>query len=122
MLFCLQPKESPLHLAVINNRPAVVNSLLSARHDVDVLDQVSRLEPVHSVLLCFNVKFPGFNTMCQQEVLLRFNLWGGTGVSSVDIISVTSLLSPHCCYFAEAKLGFCVYVIKLFIFNRRSCS
>ena len=39
MLFFLQSKEPPLHLAVINNRPAVVNSLLSARHDVDVLDQ-----------------------------------------------------------------------------------
>ncbi|EDL00890.1 mCG114896, isoform CRA_a, partial [Mus musculus] len=34
-----ESKEPPLHLAVINNRPAVVNSLLSARHDVDVLDQ-----------------------------------------------------------------------------------
>lgn len=71
MLFFLQPKEPPLHLAVINNRPAVVNSLLSAGHDVDALDQVSRLEPGHSVLLCFNMKISGFNIICQQEVLLR---------------------------------------------------
>lgn len=51
MLFFLQTKEPPLHLAVINNRPAVVDSLLSAQHDVDALDQVSRLEHGHSALM-----------------------------------------------------------------------
>ncbi|KAL6062300.1 hypothetical protein STEG23_002022, partial [Scotinomys teguina] len=40
------PKESPLHLAVINNHPIVVNSLLSAQHEVDILDQRQQT-PLH---------------------------------------------------------------------------
>ena len=38
----LQPKASPLHLAVLNNHVTAVNSLLSARHDADILNQVSQ--------------------------------------------------------------------------------
>ncbi|XP_049721995.1 ankyrin repeat and death domain-containing protein 1B isoform X6 [Elephas maximus indicus] len=35
----VEPKESPLHLAVINNQITVVNSLLSAQLDIDILNQ-----------------------------------------------------------------------------------
>ncbi|CAH6787546.1 Ankdd1b [Phodopus roborovskii] len=42
----LHPKESPLHLAVINNHPIVVNSLLRAQADVDILDQRQQT-PLH---------------------------------------------------------------------------
>lgn len=27
-----------------------------------------------TLLLCFTVKFPGFNTVCQQEVLFRLEV------------------------------------------------
>lgn len=53
--FFLQPKESALHLAIINNHTAVVNSLLSAQHDIDILNQISQtnenLESLFSYVL-----------------------------------------------------------------------
>ncbi|CAO2592902.1 Ankyrin repeat and death domain-containing protein 1B [Lemmus lemmus] len=42
----LQPEESPLHLAANNNHPTVVNSLLSAQYDVNILDQRQQT-PLH---------------------------------------------------------------------------
>lgn len=67
----LQPQESPLHLAVINNHPTVVNSLLSAQHDVNVLDQVSGAGGSPDTL--FSAFQPGIARF-QQGVLLRFKV------------------------------------------------
>ncbi|KAB0345723.1 hypothetical protein FD754_022649 [Muntiacus muntjak] len=39
----MEPKVSPLHLAVLNNHVTVVNSLLSARHDADILNQQNQM-------------------------------------------------------------------------------
>ncbi|KAB0375102.1 hypothetical protein FD755_013594 [Muntiacus reevesi] len=48
----MEPKVSPLHLAVLNNHVTVVNSLLSARHDADILNQT----PLHVVADLGNVE------------------------------------------------------------------
>ncbi|KAF4016977.1 hypothetical protein G4228_008706 [Cervus hanglu yarkandensis] len=51
----MEPKVSPLHLAVLNNHVTVVNSLLSARHDADILNL--RLQtPLHVVADLGNVE------------------------------------------------------------------
>lgn len=65
--FFLQPKESPLHLAVINNHITVVNSLLSAQHDTDILNQVSQAsQNLESLFSCISPH------VCLGVVLIKF--------------------------------------------------
>uniref|UniRef100_G3TLU7 Ankyrin repeat and death domain containing 1B n=1 Tax=Loxodonta africana TaxID=9785 RepID=G3TLU7_LOXAF len=52
----VEPKESPLHLAVINNQITVVNSLLSAQLDIDILNQQRQQTPLHVAAELGNVE------------------------------------------------------------------
>nr|XP_045249825.1 ankyrin repeat and death domain-containing protein 1B isoform X14 [Macaca fascicularis] len=73
-----EPKESPLHLAVINNHITVVNSLLSAQHDINILNQKQQT-PLHVAADCGNVEL--------VETLLK----AGCDLKAVDKQGKTAL-------------------------------
>uniref|UniRef100_A0A8C8T3Q9 Ankyrin repeat and death domain containing 1B n=1 Tax=Peromyscus maniculatus bairdii TaxID=230844 RepID=A0A8C8T3Q9_PERMB len=81
-----EPKESPLHLAVINNHPTAVNSLLSAQHGVDILDQRPQT-PLHVAADVGNVE------------LVKTPLKAGCDLNIIDKQGKTALAvaarSPH---------------------------